>query len=267
MRRSPIRLADALRAALVLLGVALALPAAAAERLTVFAAASTTDAMAEILQRFEAETGVPAVASFASSSTLAKQIARGAPADIYVSANVRWMDYLENAGAIQADSRVDLLGNALVLVTARGSGFDCDPGAGCDLAAALGDGRLAVGDPDHVPAGLYAKQALIRLGQWPELEPNLARASDVRGALALVTRGETPAGIVYATDAALHEDVETVATLPADSHDPIVYPAARVADSDRPQAAALLRYLAGPQARDVFARYGFTVVAPPPPQG
>jgi molybdate transport system substrate-binding protein len=242
-------------------------PATAAERLVVFAAASTTDAVSEILARFEAETGVPAVASFASSSTLAKQIEQGAPADLYLSANVRWMDYLAQRGAIRAATRVDLLGNALVVVTARGSGFACDPGAGCDLAQALGDGRLAVGDPDHVPAGLYAEQALRALGQWEAVEPKLARASDVRGALALVARGEVPAGIVYATDAALLPDVETVATLPAGTHDPIVYPAALVANGPHPQAGALLRFLVGSEARAIFARFGFAVVAAPAPAG
>ncbi len=246
---------------------ALAMPAQAAERLTVFAAASTTDAVSEVLARFTEATGAQAVASFAASSTLAKQIAAGAPADVVLSANVAWMDFLEEAAAIRPESRIDLLGNSLVLVTAEGSGFACDPAAGCDLAAALGGGRLAVGDPDHVPAGIYAKEALQSLGQWHDVESRLARASDVRAALALVARGETPAGIVYTTDAALFAGVEVAARLPADTHAPIVYPAAVVAASEHPAAADLMRFLAGPEARAIFVRHGFTVVAPPPPAG
>ncbi|OAB54965.1 hypothetical protein AY600_10215 [Phormidium willei BDU 130791] len=253
-----------------LLALLLAVPlqhGVAGERLTVFAAASTTDALSELLAAFEAESGVATTASFAASSTLAKQIAAGAPADVYISANVAWMDHLERQGALRAGSRFDLLGNALVLITAAGSGFACDPGAGCDLAAALGEERLAVGDPDHVPAGIYAKQALTSLGQWDAVAPKLARASDVRAALALVARGETPAGLVYATDAARLDTVELVANLPAESHAPIRYPAAVTADSRHPAAAAFLRFLVGAPARGVFARHGFTLVAPPPPAG
>jgi molybdate transport system substrate-binding protein len=242
-------------------------PAGAAERLVVFAAASTTEALGEALERFEAATGVPTVASFAASSTLATQIARGAPADLYVSADADWMDHLAAAGALRADTRRDLLGNRLVLVTAAGSDFACDPSAGCDLAAALGTGRLAIGDPAHVPAGRYARQALQSLGQWDAVAPKLAPAADVRGALALVARGETPAGIVYATDAALLDDVRVVAALPADSHAPVVYPVAVVADSTHPQAERLLGFLAGPEARAIFARHGFAVAAPPAPGG
>ena len=252
---------------LAIFALAIFAPAVSAqdgERLTVFAAASTTDAVTEVLERFEAETGVAGVASFASSSTLARQIAAGAPADVYISANLSWMDHLDARKALRADSRLGLLGNRLVLVSAAGSGFDCDPGAGCDLAAALGDQRLAVGDPDHVPAGLYTKQALQALDQWESVAPKLAPTSDVRAALVLVARGETPAGIVYATDAALLPELRVVAALPAGSHDPIVYPAAVTAESAHPAAADFLRYLTGPEARAVFARHGFTVIAPPP---
>ncbi|WP_119165447.1 molybdate ABC transporter substrate-binding protein [Algihabitans albus] len=241
-------------------------PAQASERLTVFAAASTTDAVAEVLEQFKAKTGVESVASFASSSTLAKQIEAGAPADLFISANVTWMDHLEARQAIRAETRVDLLGNSLVVVSSRDSDFICGSAAPCDLAAALQDERLAVGDPDHVPAGLYAKEALQSLGQWDDLEPKLAPTSDVRGALALVARGETPAGIVYQTDAALLSDVRVVSTLPVESHSPILYPVALTARSEHPAAPAFLRYLAGPQARAILIRHGFTVVAPPTPQ-
>jgi molybdate transport system substrate-binding protein len=255
------------RLLLALFLAALALPVQAGERLTIFAAASTADAVTEVLERYRAASGTEVVSSFASSSTLAKQIAAGAPADVYISANVSWMDFLEDEAAIRPGTRFDLLGNGLALVTAAGSGFNCDPGAGCDLAEALGEARLAVGDPDHVPAGLYAKQALQSLGQWDALEPKLARAADVRAALALVARNETPAGIVYATDAVLLDGVEVVAVLPADSHAPIVYPAAVAAGSEHPAAEDFLRFLRGAEARAVFARYGFTVIAPPTPAG
>ena len=257
-----------LRALLLFISLALTLQSGslqAGERLTLFAAASTTDAMTEALEQFKAQTGIPGTASFASSSTLAKQIEAGAPADLFISANVKWMDHLETQEAIQPETRIDLLGNSLVLISSVESPFVCAPDD-CDLADALGNTRLAVGDPDHVPVGLYAKQALQNLGQWEALEQKLARTSDVRGALTLVARGETPAAIVYQTDAALLPEVRVVSTLPAESHGPILYPAALTAQSDHPAAAAFLRYLAGPQARAIFLRHGFTVVAPPMPQ-
>lgn len=253
------------RALLLLISLALTLQMGslqAGERLTLFAAASTTDAMTEALEQFKARTGIPGTVSFASSSTLARQIEAGAPADLFVSANVKWMDHLEKREAIRPETRIDLLGNSLVVVSSVDSDFLCAP-EDCDLADALGTARLAVGDPDHVPVGLYAKEALQNLGQWESLERKLARTSDARGALTLVARGETPAGIVYRTDAALLPEVRVVSALPAQSHGPILYPAAMTTQSDHPAAAEFLRYLASPQARAIFLRHGFTVIGPP----
>lgn len=221
----------------------------------VFAAASTNEAMTEAAAAFKEQTGIPVVTSFGSSSTLAKQIEQGAPAQVFLSANVEWADYLEKANALKAGGRVDYLGNALVLVAPAGSkAVDL---AATPIATLLNGGRLAVGDPDHVPAGQYAKKALTALKQWEGLEPQLARASDVRGALALVQRGEAPYGIVYSTDAASLKDVAIVATFPADSHPKIVYPLAltKAADGDADRFAAFLQQ---DRTRAIFARYGFT---------
>ncbi len=250
---------------LPLLAAALLLPGALrAESVTVFAAASTTDALQRIAALYRAKTGDEIVPVFASSSTLAKQIANAAPADLYLSANPQWMDFLEQRGRLVEGSRVDLLRNALVLVVADDSpieGSDNDPVA--LLRALPADARLSLGDPSHVPAGLYARQALTGLGLWQDFAPRVAPGSDVRAALALVARGETPAGIVYATDAAIAPGVRAVATLPLDSHAPIVYPAALV-EGDKVQAARrFLEFLAGPEAGAVFETLGFGLAARP----
>jgi len=249
-------------AALAVLAAAVATtPLRAAEPVTVFAAASTTDAVQAAVARFQAaHPDVPVRTSFASSSTLAKQIANGAPADLYLSANVAWMDYLEQRGAVAGESRVDLLANRLVLVRPRRDAgtVQIDPSALPDL---LGDRRLAIGDPSHVPAGQYAKAALQSLGLWAQLRDRAAYASDVRAALALVARGETAAGIVYATDARISDDVVRVATFPADSHPPIRYPFARVAGRGGASVRALYDFLCGPEAADAFRQHGFEVLA------
>lgn len=238
----------------------LSAPAQAGQPVTVFAAASTTDAVQAVLEAFrKAHPQTPVRASFAASSTLAKQIARGAPAALYLSANVRWMDYLQERGAIAPDSRVDLLGNRLVLIAAPDAEVSSDLTA---LPQALGDRRLAIGDPAHVPAGIYAKQALDTLGLWPAVRGQAAYAADVRAALALVGRGEAAAGVVYATDARISEQVRTVATFPADSHAPIHYPLARVAGADRPATRALYGFFRSDRARAIFRDHGFTVAAP-----
>ena len=232
----------------------------AARPVTVLAAASLTDALTEIGARYAAATGETVRFAFSSSSTAARQIEAGAPADIFASANLRWMDYLAEKGAIAAGTRIDLLVNRLVLVAPATAGGDpVEPVDGSAIVARLGaDGRLAVGDPDHVPAGLYAKQALTALGAWPVLAPRLARADDVRAALALVARGEAPLGIVYATDAAIVAGVRIVGEFPAAAHQPIVYPFALTADAaDNPAARRFLAWLAGPEARAAFGRYGF----------
>ncbi|SOD95312.1 molybdate ABC transporter substrate-binding protein [Caenispirillum bisanense] len=234
------------------------LPAAAAEKITVFAAASTTDALTEVGAAFAKETGVEMVPSFASSSTLAKQIEEGAPAQVFVSANAKWMDYLADKGLVVADSRADLLGNDLVLIAPADSAVATVAiGPGLDLAPLLDGGRLSVGDPDHVPVGQYAKAALEKLGLWAATEPQLARQNDVRSALALVERGEAPLGIVYSTDAAASNGVKTVGVFPKDSHSPITYPVALVTDS--PAGRSFLAFLQSDAAKAIFARHGFTV--------
>lgn len=239
-----------------LLAVALALAlatAARAEDVMVFAAASTTNALDEVAGAFTATTGHRVIASYAASSVLAKQIERGAPAAVFLSADRKWMDYLAERRLVS--SRADLLGNTLVLIAPADSRLDrVDPNS---LAGRLGDGRLATGDPDHVPVGLYAKQALETLGQWAAVEPRLARVESVRAALALVERGEVPLGIVYATDAAVSSRVKVVATFPGTAHEPIVYPVALVAGKDGPAARAFLDHLRSGAAKSVFARYGF----------
>ncbi len=236
--------------------------AAAAQQVAVFAAASLTDAMTDVSAAWQRAGHAPLRLTFASSSTLARQIEQGAPANLFASADQRWMDYLAQRGLVAADSRRDLLANSLVLVVPRNRARQVAIGPGLDLAALLGPGgRLATGDPAHVPAGIYARQALTALGLWPQAEPRLARAEDVRGALLLVERGEAPAGIVYATDAAASAGVAVAGTFPAGTHDRITYPFAVTRDGDAPEARALLLFLAGPEARAIFERRGFAVVA------
>jgi molybdate transport system substrate-binding protein len=234
---------------------------AAAEPVTVFAAASLTDATTAVGEAWVAAGGEPPRFSFAASSTLARQIEAGAPADIYAAADRRWMDYLAARGLIAGDTRESPIGNRLVLVaTADAAVGDVAIDADLDLAAMLGEGgRLAVGDPDHVPAGRYARAALESLGLWAELAPRLARADDVRAALALVARGEAPLGIVYATDAAVSDDVAVVGTFAPSSHPPITYPFALVAGAEGEAARALFAFMTGDAARAIYARFGFEV--------
>ncbi|MBT6206340.1 MAG: molybdate ABC transporter substrate-binding protein [Rhodospirillaceae bacterium] len=230
--------------------------------LVVFAAASTTEAVSAAAEVFTSQTGIKVVISFASSSSLAKQIEHGAPAGVHISANPAWMQYLEERGLLASGSQRLVAANQLVLATSS----ENPPETGSDVAEtlfiALGDDdRLAVGDPAHVPAGLYARQMLEALGLWAELEPRLARAADVRGALALVERGEAPVGIVYLTDLSVSERVTVLELVPADLHEPILYPAAVVAAGDRPEARAFLEFLVGPMGRQAFTDNGFL---PPP---
>jgi molybdate transport system substrate-binding protein len=234
--------------------------AARAQELTVFAAASLTDAMKDISAQW-AQGGHPALRmSFGSSSTLARQIEQGAPANLFASADEKWMDYLAEKKLIAADTRKDLLGNDLVLVVSADKPQHVTIGPGFDLLGMLGpSGRIATGDPAHVPVGIYAEQALRKLGLWDSVSPRLARADDVRSALLLVERGEAPVGIVYATDAAVSKGVMVAGVFPADSHDPVSYPFAVTKSGDTPEARALMTYLAGPQAREVFLRRGFKV--------
>ena len=240
-------------------GLGLAAPGLGADGLTVFAAASLKNAMDEIAARFERETGHAVAVSFAGSSALARQIRYGAPADIFISANPGWMDALEREGLIDPASRFDLLGNALVLVAHGRDAAEVEIAPGMDLAAMLGEGRLAMTLVDAVPAGIYGKAALERLGAWEAAAPRVAQADNVRAALALVSSGEAPLGIVYATDAAADDNVTVVGTFPAGAHPPIVYPAAAVAASRNPHKSRFLAWLRGPAAREAFERQGFVV--------
>jgi molybdate transport system substrate-binding protein len=198
--------------------------------------------------------------SFGSSSTLARQIEQGAPANLFASADEKWMDYLADKKLIAADTRRDLLGNDLVLIVPADKPLHVAIGPGLNLLSLLGaSGRVATGDPGHVPVGIYAERALRRLGQWDAIAPRLARTDDVRSALLLVERGEAPAGIVYATDAAVSKAVMVAGTFPADSHDPVSYPFAVTRSGDTAEARALMTFLAGPQARAIFVARGFKV--------
>lgn len=231
-----------------------------AQELTVFAAASLTDAMKDV-SKLWVQAGHPALhMSFGSSSTLARQIEQGAPANVFASADEKWMDYLAEKQQIIPDTRKDLLGNDLVLVVPAANPRHVTIDAHFDLLGLLGSsGRLAVGDPAHVPVGIYAQQALKKLGMWDEVSPRLARTDDVRSGLLLVERGEAPAGIVYATDAKISKSVMVAGVFPASSHDPISYPFAVIKAGDSPEARALLTFMAGPQARAIFMNSGFKV--------
>lgn len=243
------------------LGLAVLMPGAArAETITVFAAASLTTALAEIETGFEAASGHDLVIALAGSSSLARQIQQGAPADVFLSASPDWMDVLQADGLIEPDARFDLLGNRLVLV-AHGDAAPVEIGPDLDLMARLGDGRLAMALVESVPAGVYGKAALQSLGLWETVAPQVAQADNVRAALAFVATGEAPLGIVYATDATADARVTIVGTFPENSHPPIVYPVADLANRDTPAEAEFLAYLRGPQARAAFERQGFAVLA------
>lgn len=229
-------------------------------RVTVFAAASMKTALDAANAAYARDKGVEVAVSYAASSALAKQIEAGAPADIFISADQDWMNYLADKALIRNDSRHDLLGNRIVLVAARQGAKPVDIGPGFDLKSLLGGGRLAMGAVDSVPAGKYGKAALEKLGVWGSVAAQVAGAENVRAALALVSRGEAPYGIVYATDAAADPGVTVVGTFPQDSHPPIIYPAALLAGSTSPAAAAYLEYLRSPAAAPYFQSQGFTVL-------
>jgi molybdate transport system substrate-binding protein len=233
--------------------------AVAAEKITVYAAASLTNALQDIDAAYSKQSGTPIAESFASSSTLARQIEAGAPAAVFISADTKWMDYLAKKDLIATQSV--LLGNALALIAPANTPVPPQSiDSGFDWVKLLGpNGRLAVGDPDHVPAGIYAKDALQHLGAWNSLEPRLARADDVRGALAFVERGDAPLGIVYVTDARVSAKVKIIGVFPASSHAPIIYPAGIVKGADTPPVENYFRFLRSPEAHSVFARYGFAV--------
>jgi molybdate transport system substrate-binding protein len=260
------------RRGLVLLGTLAALAAplvspfatstAQAADVTVFAAASLKNALDGAAAAYKAKTGKELAISYAGSSQLAKQIESGAPADIFFSADLDWMDYLAKKDLIDPASRVTRLGNTLVLVAPKDATVDLSIGKDFPLAAALGaDGKLAMASIDSVPAGKYGKAALTSLGVWDAVAPHVAQADNVRGALAFVAKGEAPFGIVYGTDAHAEPGVKVVGTFPQDSHPAIVYPVARIAASTNAEAKAFLDWLSSPEARPSFEAQGFTILA------
>ena len=248
--------------ALLLIAVSLAPTAARAQDdagLTVFAAASLKEALDEAAAAYRKQTGVPVRVSYAASSALARQIEQGAPADVFFSADLEWMDYLQKRNRLDVATRRSLLGNRLVLIAPRASKAQVDLKRPATLLAALGDGRLAVGQTRTVPAGKYAKASLESLSLWNGVRPRLAESESVRAALMLVARGETPLGIVYASDAKAEPGVRVVATFPEDSHPPIVYPVAALRGARAAQAARFVQWLASPAAHALFTKRGFAV--------
>ncbi len=238
-------------------------PATAEDTITVFAAASLKNALDDVDAAFTKATGVKVTASYAASSALAKQIEAGAPADIFISADLSWMDYVAGKNLIKADSRYNLLGNKLVLIAGQDSklsGVTIAPGF--DIAKLAGDGRIAVADVKAVPAGLYAKAALEKLGSWAAAEPKLAQAENVRATLAFVARGETPIGIVYETDAKVEPKVKIVGTFPDGSYPPVTYPVAATANA-KADTVKYLQFLRGNGAKAVFEKYGFSFLVKP----
>jgi molybdate transport system substrate-binding protein len=257
------RLARVLAAFTLLCGSALSPAIAQDKRLLIFAAASMKNALDEVDAAYTTKTGVKIVASYAASSTLAKQIERGAPADIFLSADADWMNYSIGRKDIDAGTRLNLLGNSIVLIAPKDSKLDnVAIGPGVDLAGLAGDGKIAVGDVKAVPAGKYAKAAMQKLGAWQAAEPRLAMAESVRAALTLVARGEAVLGIVYATDAKFETGVKILGTFPADSHPPIIYPVAATATANA-EAADYLAFLRSSQAKTTFEKYGFTFLIRP----
>jgi molybdate transport system substrate-binding protein len=231
----------------------------AGNKVIVFAAASTTNAVTDIGTLYFKSAESRFVPSFASSSTLAKQIEKGAPADIYISANVKWMNYLEEKGGLEPHTRMDLLGNRVVLIAPLESSIEGPLAEGFDLNALLGDGRLSMGDPDHVPAGIYGKQALVSMNIWDKVENKVVRAKDVRSALYFVEQKEAPLGIVYATDAAISKKVKVVYVFPESLHPAITYPVAIVKGKKMKEAMAFFEFLGGSEAKKIFESYGFSV--------
>jgi molybdate transport system substrate-binding protein len=248
------------------LGLALALSllpgmAQAQNEVVAFAAASLKNALDEIAATWAKDTGKPAPKiSYAASSALAKQIEQGAPADLFISADLDWMDYLAGKNLIKSDSRFNLLGNKIVLIAPKDSKVTTVALKGADLAKALAGGRLSMANVDAVPVGKYGKAALEKLGAWTDVKDHLAQAENVRAALLLVARGEAPLGIVYSTDAAAEPNVKIVASFPQDSHPPIIYPAALTKDSKNADAKAFLDFLRSAKARASFEKQGFTVL-------
>jgi len=237
--------------------------ARADEKLTVFAAASLKNAMDAVNAACEADVGEAATISYAASSALAKQIEQGAPADVYMSADLDWMAYLSEKNLINKATETKLLGNSIVLIAPADSTATADIKASFDLAGLVGDGKLAMANVSSVPAGKYGKASLESLGIWSSVEGKVAQAENVRAALALVSTGEAPFGIVYATDAAADKKVKVLGTFPGDTHPPIIYPVAQTAESKDTEVPAFLKCLQSTKAKALFEAQGFTVLTPP----
>jgi molybdate transport system substrate-binding protein len=250
--------------ALVILIGALCSPAAAQDKtITVFAAASMKNALDDIGAAYTAKTGVKIVVSYGPSSGLAKQLEQGAPADVFISADTDWMDYAAGKKSISEPSRINLLGNSIVLIAPKDSKIDnVNIGAGFDIAKLAGDGKIATGDVKSVPVGKYAKAALEKLGSWQAAEPKFAMADNVRAALTLVARGEAALGIVYSTDAKVEPGVKVVGTFPADSHPAIIYPVAATTTA-KPEASGYLAFLRSTAAKTILEKYGFKFLVSP----
>jgi molybdate transport system substrate-binding protein len=263
----PVRKSFGLKALAAIGGLAAAMtmtaPAARADdKLVVFAASSMKGALDKVNEACEADVGEAATISYAASSALAKQIESGAPADVFISADLDWMKYLSDRKLIKPDTEVKLLGNEIVLVAPTDSKAVAKIGKDFDLAGLLDGGKLAMGDVKAVPVGKYGKAALEKLGVWGSVEGSVAQAENVRAALKLVSTGEAPLGIVYQTDAAVEPGVKIVGTFPEESHPPIVYPVAQTADSKDKDAPAFLKCLQSAKAGELFKAQGFTVLTP-----
>jgi molybdate transport system substrate-binding protein len=245
---------------LLLTGASGAAASAQDAKLVIFAAASLKDALDEVNAAYQREEGQKTATSYAASSTLAKQIEEGAPADIFISADPDWMDYLAKKNLIKPETRANLLGNRLVLIAPVDSAVRLAIGTNFPLAQALGSGRLAIADPSGVPAGIYGKAALQALGVWSSVADKLAPGENVRATVLLVSRGAAPLGIVYQTDAVADTGVKILGTFPEDTHPPIIYPIAVVASSANPGAPGYIAFLKSPPARPIFEKQGFTVL-------
>jgi molybdate transport system substrate-binding protein len=242
---------------LLLLSSALA-GAARAQAPVVFAAASLKNALDEVAAAYAAAGKAKPAMSYAASSALARQVESGAPADLFISADLDWMDYLDRKGLVEPGTRRNLLGNRLVLIAPAKQPLKLQPAPGFPISGALKNDRIALADPNSVPAGKYAKAAFEKLGVWDRVAPRIAAAENVRAALALVSRGETPLGVVYRTDAVADPGVMIAGVFPADSHPPIIYPVAALKGA-KGEAAAFLGFIEGAQARRIFEKHGFAV--------
>jgi molybdate transport system substrate-binding protein len=261
-RRKVLGIAGAVAAALLAWGPPQAPVQAQGGDVVVFAAASLKNALDAINAQWQKETGKKATISYGASSALAKQLEQAAPAQMFISADLDWMDYVAQKNLIKPETRSNLLGNRIVLIAPKDRAQPVEIKAGFDLAKVLGDGRLSMANVDAVPAGKYGKAALEKLGVWGSVSGKIAQAENVRAALLLVSRGEAPAGIVYQTDAASDPNVKIVGTFPEDTHPRIIYPIALTAGANHPDAAAFLDYVKSAKAKPLFEAQGFSVLGP-----